>query len=72
MTTERNDQNFGGRYLIQDQDHMSEIRPAPVRAEQRETRETHLKPTNAKRHWVKTTRAETHEALTRISALSRK
>jgi len=27
MATERNDNNFGGRYLIQDHDHMSEIRP---------------------------------------------
>jgi hypothetical protein len=48
MATERNDITFGGRYLVQDQNHMSEIRPQTDKAS---------KPlTGTASEWVKPTK----------------
>ena len=48
MTTKQNANQFGGRYLIQDQDHMSEIRPASEQDTPSVTRQAHQAP--AKQH----------------------
>lgn len=64
MTTQRNDKNFGGRYLIQDQDNMSEIRRPSELETTRAARQAHLKPSTrqafAKRNWVTAPREVSH------------